>query len=156
MVGYDPAMAEGKAGVGSVIVLILAVGWFGSQCSGSSSSSSSKSSSSKPTTSTPAAKAPYEHQHMPGDGYHNIGGIDGKDWGTWQSTGSAKPCSWSIRLTDPYGPATVLREGTADPGRPARVTISPPGDVSSISGVVKATGGRVVFQTFGCGAWTVK
>lgn len=87
------------------------------------------------------------------DGYHNFGGIDGKDWGVWKAPGSSKQCTWSLRLTDPYGPATVLREGTGEPGQPVRVAINPPGDISSITGTVKATGGRVVFQSFGCGTW---
>lgn len=147
-----------KSGIGWwIVAAVLAFIAFSScndsddRSSDKAKSGSSTTASSRPTTS----RAPYEHQHMPGNGYHNIGGVDGKDWGVWQSTGSPQPCSWSIRLTDPYGPATILREGTADPGQSVRVTINPPGDVSSISGVVKATGGRVVFQTSGCGSWTL-
>lgn len=144
-------MAERKFGVGSAIVLVLAVGWLGSQCS-SDSGSQSSSSSSRPATSTSAA--PPDHKVMPKDGYHNMGGVDGKDWGTWQSSGSAEPCSWSIRLTDPNAPATVLREGAAGPGEGVKVSISPPpGGVSGFTGAAKLTGGRVVFATFGCGSW---
>ena len=141
-------MAEQKFGVGSAIVLILAVGWLGSQCS-KDDEPSAKSES----TTTSTSRAPYPHQVMDGDGYHNIGGIDGKDWGIWESTGSPQPCQWSIRLTSPYAGATVLREGNSPPNTPTRASIQPPGDVSSITGQTDG-GGRVVFQTHGCGRWS--
>lgn len=147
-------MAEKKIGVGTVIIVLLGIGWLGSQCSKDDKAEKAGAKSSTPTTTT--TRAPLDNEVMRGDGYHQMGGIDGKDWGVWVSTGSPQPCTWSIRVTDPYGPATILREGTAEPGQPARVAINPPGDISSISGEVKATGGRVVFQTSGCGSWAAE
>ncbi|MGV0618179.1 hypothetical protein ABQE58_25125 [Mycolicibacterium elephantis] len=138
-------MAEQKFGVGSAIVLLLAVGWLGAQCSKDDSMPDAKRDATTTTT-----KAPYPHQVMAGDGYHNMGGIDGKDWGIWQSSGGPE-CTWSIRLTSPYTGATILREGTAPPNQSPRVSIQPPGDVSSITGEID--GGRVIFQTHGCGSW---
>ena len=54
---------------------------------------------SQPNTSTspsaagqspsPTSKEPYPSESMPSDGYHNMGDIDGKDWGAWQSDGAS-------------------------------------------------------------------
>ena len=54
---------------------------------------------SQPNTSTspsaagqspsPTSKEPYPSESMPSDGYYNMGGIDGKDWGAWQSDGAS-------------------------------------------------------------------
>ncbi|UXA19487.1 hypothetical protein [Mycobacterium sp. SMC-4] len=144
-------MAEGKVGFGSVVALLIAVGWLGSQCG--SDSSRDRESRKSDTRTTTTKKAPPSHQVMPGDGYHDIGGVDGKDWGTWQSTGSPRPCEWSIRLTNPYSGATILREGSANPGQSTQVNIAPPGKVSSWTGIIESTGGRVVFATHHCGSW---
>lgn len=104
------------------------------------------------TTTASTARLPYPHQVMPGDGHHNMGGADGKDWGVWESAGGAGPCSWSIRLTSPYTGAAVLREGEST-GQRVRVSIQPTGDVSAFTGEVD--GGRTIFMTHGCGAWTL-
>ncbi|CAN5149099.1 hypothetical protein BH09ACT8_BH09ACT8_59040 [soil metagenome] len=147
MVGViSPGMGDRKAGFGSVVVLILAGGYLLHQCGKHSSASDAES---PKATSTPTLTAEYEL--MAGDGYHKMGGADGKSWGVWESTGSPTPCTWSIRLTSPYTGATILDEGQALPSQPTRVSINPPGDTSFLTGEIN--GGRTIFQTQGCGSW---
>ncbi len=102
---------------------------------------------------SPPRSAPVDDtDYIPGNGYHNIGGLDGKYWGIWQSTGSPNECTWSIRLTSPNYGATILDQGGSAANTPVRVNIQPPGDVSSLTGEIDG-GGRIVLQTSGCGAW---
>lgn len=126
---------------GVVLLVIMA------QCS--SNDSSERSADSKPTTSKP--REPYPHQTMPGDGWHLMGGVDGKDWGLWEATGSSVACKWSIRATHPYSAAEILREGESAPGQRAQANIVPFARPSSITGEID--GYRVGFQTNGCGSW---
>lgn len=93
----------------------------------------------------------YERRHIPGNGYHDIGGIEGKHWGAWQSTGSSTECMWSIRLASPHSGATILDQGIGEANTPLQVHIQPPGLVSSITGEID--GHRVVFHSNGCGSW---
>jgi len=104
---------------------------------------------SKPTTSKP--QEPYPHQTMPGDGWHLMGGVDGKDFGLWEASGSTTPCKWSIRATHPYSAAQILREGESAPGQRAQANIVPFARPSSITGEIDDY--RVGFQTNGCGSW---
>jgi len=137
--------------------IAAAAGFITAACGGGSPSTEDKASGSSSSSAarTSTSKAPYPWEHMPGDGYHQLGGVDGKSWGVWRSTGSTQPCEWSIRVTDPNGPATILDEGTAGAGESVRVNIQPPGDVSGMTGKLP-NGGRVVFVTHGCGEWTLE
>lgn len=132
-----------------IVVALVAVGKCGSK-DRDSGTASDTTSASRPTATAPAAPSP--HRYMPGDGYHNMGGIEGKDWGVWRSAGGSGPCEWSIRLVNPYSGALILEEGTAGPGQPAVAEVWPPGDTSAISGKIDGDM-RVVFATHGCGAW---
>ncbi|WP_307789611.1 hypothetical protein [Mycolicibacterium baixiangningiae] len=106
--------------------------------------SSDDNSSSGPTT-------PYEHEYMPGNGTHEMGGVDGKNWGVYEATATGN-CQWSIRSVARYRPGLILDEGAASPGQVVRVNIQPDGDVDSWSGQIDDDH-RLVFMTNGCGAW---
>nr|MCH9730329.1 hypothetical protein [Actinomycetes bacterium] len=103
-----------------------------------------------PGSSSPAPGM-YEGRHIHGNGYHDIGGIDGKYRGAWQSTGSSTECMWSIRLTSNRSEASILDQGIGAANTPLQVHIQSPGLASSITGEID--GHRVVFQSNGCGSW---
>lgn len=145
----DPMGVQMKVVVAVVVLVFVAYAWqtlFGDSDGGEPDRQATEE-----TTTVRTTAAPRPHQAMPGDGNHPMGGVDGKDWGLWQSTGSSTPCEWSIRVTSPDSGATVLDSGQGAPGQPVRVSIQPFGDVSTMTGEID--GQRMVFQTTGCGAW---
>lgn len=85
---------------------------------------------------------------MPGDSYHDSGGVDGKSWGCGSPAARPGPANGRSDAG-----ATVIRSGQSQPNQSTQASIQPPGKVSSWTGVVESTGGRVVFQTSGCGSW---
>lgn len=103
-------------------------------------------------SAAPTTTVENSHDSMAGNGTHSMGGIDGKDWGSWESDGARSgTCTWSVRFVSPNAPAEVLDEGESPAGQSARVNIQPIGDVSSISGEI--SGGRMVFMTSNCEPW---
>lgn len=89
---------------------------------------------------------------MPGDGTYPMGGVDGKDWGFYQSTGGNQgTCSWSVRRVNPDAGADILDSGEAAAGETSTVNIQPDGHVSIWDGTID--GSRIVFMTNNCGAW---
>ncbi|MGQ9349721.1 hypothetical protein [Mycolicibacterium gilvum] len=148
MGGKDRPFRPGLWIVGAAVI----IGVIATKCGGDDPLADKRTAEpSPPSTSRTISSGPDPHEVMNGDGYHKMGGIDGKNWGVWLTPRAPTECTWSIRLTSPYTGATILNEGHAPPGQGVRVSIQPPGDVSSISGEID--GGRVVFQTTGCGAW---
>ncbi|MGV7783511.1 hypothetical protein PJN38_24085 [Mycobacterium kansasii] len=130
------------------LIFWLLVIWLMITMCADSKRSASDSSSSLSSFTTPAVQ-PYET--MPGDGTYGMGGIDGKNWGIWQSAGSSSRCQWSIRAVSRYTDGQVLDSGEVGPGVSARVNIQPLGETSLVTG---ETGGfRIVFMTGGCGSW---
>ena len=95
---------------------------------------------------------------MAGNGTHEMGGADGKNWGVWESDGTTgvvpgKNCTWSIRSVAQYRPGIVLDEGEAPAGEIVQVSIEPDGDVNSFDGTIGDDNHRLVFMTNNCGAW---
>lgn len=135
--------------IGGAVLLVILIG----RCGGESNDRASQTSPSEsPTQSAaPTSEQPLEHQFMPGNGTYNMGGMDGKDWGVWESSGGGS-CAWSIRRVTPYEPGEVLDSGEAGPGEKARANIQPDGDVSTFTGEID--GHRLVFMTNGCGSWS--
>lgn len=132
---------------GSVAAVILgAMLW-----EGCTKDADTRSTSTPETTTTLKAPVVSEFEVMPGDGTYNMGGMDGKNWGTWASVPQATGCVWSVRAVNPQAPAMELDSGMAEPTERARVTINPPGDVS-LGGDIDGTY-QVVFITRGCGSW---
>jgi hypothetical protein len=105
----------------------------------------------QPGQTAEAAPAAGDHATIPGDGTHQMGGMDGKDWGVYQATAIGS-CQWSIRSVAHYRPGLILDEGTAASGEPVRVNIQPDGDVSTFDGTIDDDH-RLVFMTNGCGKW---
>lgn len=121
----------------------LLYGWSKDDSAGSPPSSAA------PPTASPTVKP---HETMPGDGTYNMGGIDGKSWGVWESSGGpADNCQWSIRAVSRYTPGELLDSGAAGMGQRARVNIQPLPYSSALTG--EAHGFQVVFMTNGCGSW---
>lgn len=118
---------------------------------GTHSSKSSDPSAHDSTHTTATSKAAAPQMIMPGDGIHNIGGMDGKNWGIWEATAPGQ-CEWSIREVRTYAAGEITDEGTADPGQTVRVNIQPDGNVSVFTGMIDDDH-RIVFMTHGCGAW---
>ncbi|WDW20016.1 hypothetical protein [Mycobacterium phage LOCARD] len=104
------------------------------------------------TTTTTARVNPY--RTIPGDGYHNMGGADGYDWGTYTATipPDSPGCTWAIVSVSEYRGGETLREGEASSGT-VRANIQPDG-VSSWTGTINGDH-RIMFRTNGCGAWTM-
>lgn len=93
---------------------------------------------------------------MPGDGTYEMGGVDGKDWGLYESAGGSGPgpCTWSIRAVRRYDAAEELASGETPPGEKVSVDIEPDGGVGVWDGMIGDH--RIVFVTNNCGAWQVK
>lgn len=123
-----------------------------SMCSNSASDRAGDRGS-RPATATTTKRAAAEQpwKLIPGDGTHQMGGMDGKNWGTWEATATGD-CQWSIRAVRSYAGGQVLDEGTAAAGQSVRVNIQPDGKVSATSGMIDGDH-RIVFMTSGCGAW---
>lgn len=104
-----------------------------------------------PTTTT-ARVNPY--RTIPGNGYHNMGGADGYDWGTYTATipPDSPGCTWAIVSVSEYRGGETLREGEASSGT-VRANIQPDG-VASWTGTINGDH-RIMFRTSGCGAWTM-
>lgn len=117
----------------------------------SSSGDKPGASTDMPTSTSVTPSSISQYQTMPGDGTYSMGGIDGKDWGVWQSTGGAGICDWSVRAVNRYTAGRVFDSGEVGPNTPTRVSIQPLGDTSSITG--EGHGSRLVFMTSGCGSW---
>lgn len=88
---------------------------------------------------------------MPGNGTHEMGGVDGKNWGVWEATAPG-PCEWSIRAVRTYAAGEILDSGTAAAGERVQVNFQPDGEVSTFSGLIYDDH-RIVFMTSGCGEW---
>ena len=116
-----------------------------------SSQDDSSTGKTTPGQAAPAAPPADDHATMPGNGTHEMGGMDGKDWGVYEATATGN-CQWSIRSVARYRPGLILDEGTAAPGETVRVNIQPDGDVSTWDGTIDDDH-RLVFMTNGCGKW---
>jgi hypothetical protein len=92
-----------------------------------------------------------EHEFMPGNGTYQMGGIDGKDWGVWQSDGAEAGCEWSINAVRRYEGGELLDSGQGAPGEHVRVDIEPDGGVGTLDGMIGDH--RIVFMTNRCGPW---
>ncbi|QNN98724.1 hypothetical protein I5H67_gp042 [Mycobacterium phage Moonbeam] len=106
------------------------------------------------TTSTTTTARVNPYRTIPGDGYHNMGGADGYDWGTYTATipPDSPGCTWAIVSVSEYRGGETLREGEASSGT-VRANIQPDG-VSSWTGTINGDH-RIMFRTSGCGAWTM-
>lgn len=142
--GVRPGSARGRLAL--IGALGFAVWLLVTMCSSNGDHSTSPSMSAAPS-------APPTHETMPGDGTYSIGGIDGKDWGVWESVGGADNhgCQWSIRAVNRYTAGQILDSGETGVNLQTRVNIQPLPDSSSITG--ESHGFRVVFMTSGCGSW---
>ncbi|MGV0656414.1 hypothetical protein ABQE48_21365 [Mycolicibacterium thermoresistibile] len=143
-----------KKGVGCGVVLVG--GFFlVSSCVAviivGSSQDDSSTDTTTPGRAAPTTPAADDHATIPGDGTHQMGGMDGKDWGVYEATATSN-CQWSIRSVARYRPGLVLDEGTAAPGETVRVNIQPDGKVSVWDGTINGDH-RLVFMTNGCGKW---
>ncbi len=119
----------------------------------------SSKSSSRPSAApaSPTSKTPNAWEYMAGNGTHQMGGVDGKNWGEWVSDGTTGvvaggTCTWSIRSVAQDRPGIVLDQGEAPSGEKVRVVINPDGDGSS-DGTIGEDNHRIVFMTNNCGAW---
>ncbi|AEK08586.1 hypothetical protein PBI_DLANE_42 [Mycobacterium phage DLane] len=106
------------------------------------------------TTSTTTTARVNPYRTIPGDGYHNMGGADGYDWGTYTATipPDSPSCTWAIVSVSEYRGGETLREGEASSGT-VRANIQPDG-VASWTGTINGDH-RIMFRTSGCGAWTM-
>lgn len=140
------------------VIVFGALVWLMQQCSNPSSDRSSTSSKSSSSSSPSTTEAPAAWKYMAGDGTHQMGGVDGKNWGVWVSGGGTPPgnCTWSIRSVSRYRPGEVLDEGEAPAYQRVTVDIEPDGDVHSYDGTIGADNHRLVFMTNNCGAWRPK
>lgn len=133
-------------GIAAILFVVVAVSDIGSR-------SSSKTKPVRPATSAAPSTVP-AYRSMPGDGTHNMGGVDGKDWGVWRSSGARatdRPCTWSIRSVARYRGGLVLDSGEAAYGETVTVNIQPDGNVG-LSGMIGDH--RLVFMTHGCAPWS--
>lgn len=144
------------------VILLVAGLWLASQCTSTKTENTSGSSSSS-SSSTPArtSETPAAYEFMPGNGTHEMGGVDGKNWGTWESDGTTgvtpgTNCTWSIRSVAPNRGGEILEEGQTPSGQPATVNIQPDGGVSTFDGTIGDDNHRIVFMTNNCGAWKPK
>ena len=126
--------------------------------SGKDSPASSSRSSAAPAP--PTSKTPNAWEYIAGNGTHQMGGMDGKNWGEWVSDGTTGvvaggTCTWSIRSIAADRPGEVLDEGESPAGQPVTVSIQPDGDVS-MGGSIGPDNHQLVFMTNNCGAWRIK
>lgn len=140
-IGCGVVLMGGFFLVGSCVAVMVAV----------SSKDDSSTGTTTPGQAAPAAPPVDDHATMSGNGTHEMGGMDGKDWGVYEAT-ATRNCQWSIRSVARYRPGLILDEGTATPGDTVRVDIQPDGDVSSWDGTINDDH-RLVFMTSGCGKW---
>lgn len=144
-----------KKGIGCGAVLVggffLVGGCVAVMVAGNSKDDSSTAKTTTPGQAAPAAPSADDHATMPGNGTHEMGGMDGKDWGVYQATATGN-CQWSIRSVARYRGGLILDQGSAAPGETVRVNIQPDGDVSSWDGIINDDH-RLVFMTNGCGKW---
>ncbi|MGH3555056.1 MAG: hypothetical protein ACRDT5_21215 [Mycobacterium sp.] len=152
----DPMKFTGKRSrIAAVCVaaVITALALLSMCVDGRDNTAAPPSTSAKPKAPPPGTTtaAPPRNRTMPGDGTYPMGGVDGKDWGIWQSDGALDGCQWSIRAVSRYAGADVLDSGDAAPGEPVRVDIEPDGGVGVLTGEIN--GHRIVFATQGCASW---
>lgn len=140
-IGCGVVLIGGFFLIGGCVAVMVAV----------SSEDGSSTGTTTPGQSAPAAPAVDDHATIPGNGTHEMGGMDGKDWGVYEATATGN-CQWSIRSVAPYRPGLILDEGSAAPGEVVRVNIQADGDVSSWDGMIDDDH-RLVFMTNGCGKW---
>lgn len=143
-----------KNGVGCGVVLVggfFLVGGCVAVMVAVSSEDDSSTGTTTPGQAAPAAPPFDDHATIPGNGTHEMGGMDGRDWGVYEATVTGN-CKWSIRSVARYRPGLILDEGTAAPGETVRVNIQPDGDVNSWDGIIDSDH-RLVFMTNGCGKW---
>jgi hypothetical protein len=140
-----------KKGVGCAVVLLGAFFLVGGCVVAMVAVSGQHDSSTGTTTPGQAAPPADDHATIPGNGTHQMGGMDGKNWGVYQATATGN-CQWSIRSVASYRPGVVLDEGTAAPGETVRVNIQPDGDVNTWDGTIDGDH-RLVFMTNSCGKW---
>jgi hypothetical protein len=149
---------SGKPRVGA-IVAVVAVAFLAYQCGHNSEKqddSGPESTTQAAAPTTPPTVEAESHSVIPGNGTHNIGGMDGKDWGVYAATVPAgSTCQWSIRSVAPYRPGEILDEGQGAAGDVVRASIQPDGDVSTFTGEID-NDHRIVFMTNGCGAWSAE
>ncbi len=143
-----------KKGVGCAVVLMGTFFLVGGCVVVMVAMSGHHDSSTGPTTpgqAAPAAPTFDDHATIPGNGTHQMGGMDGRDWGVYQATATGN-CQWSIRSVARYRGGLVLDEGSAAPGETVRVNIQPDGDVNTWDGTINGDH-RLVFMTNSCGKW---
>jgi hypothetical protein len=143
-----------KKGIGCGVVLVggfFLVGGCVAVMVAVSSQDDSSTGTTTPGQAAPPAPPADEHATIPGNGTHEMGGMDGKDWGVYEATATGN-CQWSIRSVARYRPGLILDEGTAAPGETVRVNIQADGDVSTWDGMIDDDH-RLVFMTNGCGRW---
>ena len=136
-----------------VLVFAVIVAWA---YSGASRERSTQDTSSRTTTMyaiSPTSTLPPEPEYMPRDGTYHMGGIDGKNWGIWESDGAsgARTCEWSVRRVNSDAGADILDSGETKPGQKTRVDIEPDGEANMWTGEIG--GNRIVFLTNGCQPW---
>jgi hypothetical protein len=149
------AMGMIKQGVGCMVVIIGAFLLVGAcatilvanddkkSVTNSPGSSESSNPVEQPDRSDPAA--------MVGNGSFNIGGVDGKEWGVYETIATGS-CQWSIRSVSRYREGLIVDTGAGNPGETLTVNIQPDGDVRTFTGEIDDDH-RLVFMTNGCGTW---
>jgi hypothetical protein len=140
-IGCGAVLVGGFFLVGGCVAVMVAV----------SSQDDSSTGKTTPGQASPTTPSFDDHTTMPGNGTHEMGGMNGRDWGVYEATATGN-CQWSIRSVARYRPGLILDEGTAAPGQTVRVNIQPDGDVSSWDGIIDGDH-RLVFMTNGCGKW---
>jgi hypothetical protein len=143
-----------KKGIGCGFVLVggfFLVGGCVAVMVAVSSQDDSSTGTKTPGQAAPPAASADDHATIPGNGTHEMGGMDGKDWGVYETTATGN-CQWSIRSVARYRPGLILDEGTAAPGETVQVNIQADGDVGTFDGMID-NDHRLVFMTNGCGKW---
>lgn len=140
--------------------LVLLAGSCISSALDSDGGKDSPASSSRPSVAPPppTSETPNAWEYIAGNGTHQMGGMDGKNWGEWVSDGTGKQsvaCTWSVVSVADDRPGEVLDEGESPAGQPVTVSIQPDGDVS-MGGSIGPDKHRLVFMTNNCGAWRIK
>ncbi|AVO24498.1 hypothetical protein SEA_ALEXPHANDER_48 [Mycobacterium phage Alexphander] len=149
MTTNDRAVSPGKVMVTALAVLAV-VGIVSTR----NNNDDDDRSASQTTTPTTTTTRPNPYRTIPGDGTHNMGGIDGKDWGTYTATipPGSPGCTWAVVSIADYRGGETLREGEASSGT-VRANIQPDG-VASWTGTINGDH-RIMFRTSGCGTWTM-
>jgi hypothetical protein len=148
----------GGRGLLTLLLALVALVWLMQQCSKPSSNKSSTAATSSGSSSPSTSKTPDAWKYMAGDGTHQMGGADGKNWGVWVADGTTgvkpgKNCTWSLRSVASDRPGEILNEGETPSGQTVTVDIEPDGDVSTFDGTIGDDNHRLVFMTNNCGAW---